>query len=76
MDKREILKKLVVDDNAISFIRANEKEYEAQYNMFVKLNTPYVIGIDLSNSKDSTGYMNAMVTDNTNMIVKPLINNL
>lgn len=60
MNNIEILKKLI-DDDAISFIRANEKEYEAQYHMFVKFNTPYVIGIDLSNGKDKTGYRGRLI---------------
>jgi transcription initiation factor IIE alpha subunit len=65
MNNIKTLKKLV-DDNAISFMRANDKEYEAQYNMFIKFNSTdikvlvdkqkYLFGIDLSNSKDKTGY--------------------
>ncbi len=50
----EILKKLV-DDNAISFINANEKEYNKLYNEFIRMNgKPYIIGIDLASGPDRT----------------------
>lgn len=55
-DRIEILKKLV-DDKAIEFINANEKEYKEQYDEFIKINgKPYVIGIDLANGPDQTAY--------------------
>ena len=48
LDKIQILRKLV-DDEAINFILKNEKEFDAQYNSFIK--TYKVNGIDLGSGR-------------------------
>lgn len=59
MDNIELLRKLV-DEDAITFIKANKKNYDAQLNSFESMNRingqGYLVGIDLAEIKDMTAY--------------------
>lgn len=46
----------IVDENAINFIVKNEKEFEAQYDLFINWNKA-IIGIDFGSGRDITGYL-------------------
>ena len=57
MSDIETLKKLV-DEKDIGFIKANEDQYYNMYADFININSkPYVIGVDLANGPDRTGYI-------------------
>lgn len=62
MNNIRTLRKLI-DEDAITFIKKNEKDYDAQFNSFVEMNNivningkEYVCGIDLAKGKDMTVY--------------------
>ena len=62
MDNIKTLRKLI-DEGAITFLKDNKKDYDAQFNYFVEMNNlvningkEYVCGIDLAEGKDMTGY--------------------
>jgi phage terminase large subunit-like protein len=62
MDNIKVLRKLIGEE-AITFMKANEKNYDTQFNSFVNMNNKiningqeYVFGIDLSEDKDMTAY--------------------
>lgn len=62
MSDIEILSKLI-DKKAIEFINKNKKGYDKEYNTFINMNNTlsingqeYVLGIDLAEGKDMTGY--------------------
>lgn len=53
MNELEILKK-IIDDEAICYINHNKEHYNRLLNEWIKIGTPYILGIDLSNSNDMT----------------------
>lgn len=62
MDNIKILRKLI-DEDAITFTKENEKDYDVQFNSFVEMNNvvningkEYVCGLDLAEGKDMTVY--------------------
>jgi hypothetical protein len=62
MDNIKTLRKLI-DEDAITFMKANEKNYDIQLKSFVDMNNTvningqeYVCGIDLAECKDMTVY--------------------
>lgn len=62
MDNIETLRKLI-DEDAITFMKENEKDYDIQFDSFVEMNNivningkEYVGGIDLAKGKDVTVY--------------------
>lgn len=54
MDNIEILRKLI-DEDAITFMKANEESIDLQLNNFLETNG-FVGGIDLAEGKDWTAY--------------------
>ncbi|WP_313232459.1 hypothetical protein [Tissierella praeacuta] len=52
MDNIEMLRKLI-DEDAITFMKANEENIDLQWNSFLETNG-FICGIDLSEGKDWT----------------------
>ncbi len=60
MEEFDSFKKLI-DEKAITYIDDNEKLINTQLNTFIKMNTPCILGIDLSNSNDRTAIVNVPI---------------
>lgn len=56
MDNIKLLRKLI-DEDAITFLKSNEKNYDNQFNSFINMNRQeHVYGVDLSEGEDMTAY--------------------
>lgn len=65
MGNIETLRKLI-DEDAITFIKANKENYDIQFNSFVNMNNitningrEYMFGVDLAYGKDMSIVINA-----------------